>query len=668
MDKYGVSLKTTCVTLSANETEIPAWIDIFNKRYFDHLQRIDGILVQRKLEDDSNKQCYSIFDSKFKLKKKATLIITIYPKGTIMAQGASFLKWKNFEIPNIFDILEGKVEPEEKVSEFVKLLRDESDTEITTKSNDQIPTPETDSELNKENAKKLPDENNLSFVMSKLLEIENAQENFQKTIESLTYNIAEKEYEIKLLKNENKSQQEKILALESKINENEQNLIKNKQDLSKQFETLESKMTNLQSNQENQVLKYNNFVSEYNDAIKCEKTGERLSQSQMSSVQLDVLLVQDDIKDLTEKFKSLSNKVHDKINHFGQTMKKTKTTQSVPIESKATVTSKSDQLDESENSATSSNNLTEEAIMAATRSKANVPPAESTPTAFRSNKEILVVGDSILKGIKPHLFDKSGKAFIKTLNGRRIKDVAHFIDGIKENNLKSILCHVGTNDLSDKLSSTILRDFKDLIHIIKFKFPNVRILISSIVSRESKQGNKAHTAKIQEVNSGLSSLANELCFEIIDNSNLYDPNYRYDGLHLNNKGTAKMVKNFKEKIWPSRERNSTEENRRHAETTYVNTDATAPRVKQEQESGPIYNGYSHQNPSSQSSVAHNWFPSFQAQHFMQSQPPPTGQFMVQNNGQYLMPYNQRNPFQQAQFIAHTQPYVMPMQRNYGQMM
>ncbi len=48
--------------------------------------------------------------------------------------------------------------------------------------------------------------------------------------------------------------------------------------------------------------------------------------------------------------------------------------------------------------------------------------------------------------------------------------------------LSSILCHVGTNDLSEKSLSAILNNFQDLIQKSKSKFPTVRVFISAIVS------------------------------------------------------------------------------------------------------------------------------------------------------------------------------------------
>ncbi len=123
----------------------------------------------------------------------------------------------------------------------------------------------------------------------------------------------------------------------------------------------------------------------------------------------------------------------------------------------------------------------------------------------------------------------------------------------------------------------------------------------------------------QKYNTGLASLANKSGFQVIENNYLDQPNYQYDSLHLNNKGPAKMVRNFKEKLWPAGVRFNTEGNRHNIGRPQVNTHAAAPTVNQER--GPIHNGYTNRNPPQPNSVAYNSFQPVPAQPPMQSQPP-----------------------------------------------
>ncbi len=51
------------------------------------------------------------------------------------------------------------------------------------------------------------------------------------------------------------------------------------------------------------------------------KTGERLSQTQISNIQQDVLVTQAEVGNLSDKFKALSKKINDKVNHLGQVIK-----------------------------------------------------------------------------------------------------------------------------------------------------------------------------------------------------------------------------------------------------------------------------------------------------------------------------------------------------------
>ncbi len=115
MEKYCVNQKSSCVTLALPVDEIPAWSVIINERYVNSLHKIDGFIVQAKIDDCSQKSTYSIFDGKFKSRKKPLLTITIFSNGTLMTQGNSFLKWKIFDLPNLTEIKEGKKQPSEKL-------------------------------------------------------------------------------------------------------------------------------------------------------------------------------------------------------------------------------------------------------------------------------------------------------------------------------------------------------------------------------------------------------------------------------------------------------------------------------------------------------------------------------------------------------------------------
>ncbi len=186
------------------------------------------------------------------------------------------------------------------------------------------------------------------------------------------------------------------------------------------------------------------------------------------------------------------------------------------------------------------------------RSNHGNPPRRITDLQCKT----FIIGDSILQGIFPKKFDRSGYTRIRTLRGRNIKGIKSHLETINLVNVESIIIHAGTNNLATETESEIVLLFEDIIKYIKDKYPETKLLISTILPREvaNDYNDPDFNDKIDSINDNLRIMASRLEYFVIDNSRtLRDPELRRDGLHLTERGTSLLVRNFKYAVFPVRE-------------------------------------------------------------------------------------------------------------------
>ena len=100
------------------------------------------------------------------------------------------------------------------------------------------------------------------------------------------------------------------------------------------------------------------------------------------------------------------------------------------------------------------------------------------------SKNILIVGDSIIKGIDIQRFDKTGDTFINTIRGGTIEHIANFISRLKPKALNIVVCLMGTNNLQGCLTIEIVTQIKSLVQRMKIKFPTAKVVLSTIINHE----------------------------------------------------------------------------------------------------------------------------------------------------------------------------------------
>ena len=141
-------------------------------------------------------------------------------------------------------------------------------------------------------------------------------------------------------------------------------------------------------------------------------------------------------------------------------------------------------------------------------------------------KSVLVVGDSLLNGIEESKLSKDRHIRVQPISGAKIKDISNNLHELIQNDLKTIILHVGTNNSVEDTPEDIYHDFISLKTRIDDKIPNCQGLISCLIRRS---GNiKAN--KTAEKVSNFIKLAK---LKFIENGNITDKHLGRRGLHLN---------------------------------------------------------------------------------------------------------------------------------------
>ncbi|KAG8245627.1 SUMO1 sentrin specific peptidase 8 [Homalodisca vitripennis] len=166
-----------------------------------------------------------------------------------------------------------------------------------------------------------------------------------------------------------------------------------------------------------------------------------------------------------------------------------------------------------------------------------------------SLKNVLVVGDSMIRHVGPGLLEKG--AFLECYPGARIRDLKRVLLSYVSYSLDIIHIHVGTNDLGwgyrggpgyngGHGKREALHDMADLLFTAKTHFPNSKIYVNSIIIR-SDIGYKA----LYDFNTQLDLMCNNFGVMFVEaNCWVARRHLARDGRHLNRKGVARLASLF----------------------------------------------------------------------------------------------------------------------------
>ncbi|XP_041465264.1 uncharacterized protein LOC121415931 [Lytechinus variegatus] len=167
----------------------------------------------------------------------------------------------------------------------------------------------------------------------------------------------------------------------------------------------------------------------------------------------------------------------------------------------------------------------------------------------RMKANVLIIGDSMLKPIKPSTLSSSTKVICKTISGAKIDDPFDPTQSLaNKHNVKEVILHIGGNNIPINDAMCIATKVESLGSQILAKCPTVTtITISSIISRRLNQ--RETMEKISLANSLLLKVAENNGWNYINNENIHESNHlSIDGVHLNARGASVFAINLSQHV------------------------------------------------------------------------------------------------------------------------
>ena len=163
-------------------------------------------------------------------------------------------------------------------------------------------------------------------------------------------------------------------------------------------------------------------------------------------------------------------------------------------------------------------------------------------TSQMRNK-VLIIGDSIIKNIKPNMLSSKSEVIKKSFPCKKIEDISNNLASLADiiPNCNKVILHLGTNNIQSDTTSDIQDKYTALISEIQRLNVNCRVYISSLTTRSDIANGQT---EIDAVNAVLKNLCASQNCSFINNKNIDSSCLNGSNLHLNQKGTAFLAMNF----------------------------------------------------------------------------------------------------------------------------
>lgn len=174
----------------------------------------------------------------------------------------------------------------------------------------------------------------------------------------------------------------------------------------------------------------------------------------------------------------------------------------------------------------------------------NSPSLEKNKSGPSSNEETIIVGDSIIKGLRRDLLSRAAKrpVTVRRFPGATTADMKHYLQPSLEAKPKAIVLHVRTNDLKNSSSGrNVAEKIVDLGNVIAANSPDTKLTISAITQRFDEDSLKK---KITDCNKVLRTFCNQHGWSFVEHPNIDETCLNNHKLHLNKKGIAILASNF----------------------------------------------------------------------------------------------------------------------------
>ena len=173
--------------------------------------------------------------------------------------------------------------------------------------------------------------------------------------------------------------------------------------------------------------------------------------------------------------------------------------------------------------------------------------SERNQSSSRQNTpaEVILIGDSMTRNIIGNKLSSDRNVNSFSFPGATIEDMVDYAKPISRRKPKTIILHVGTNNLKADRPKQIKQKIVNLVDNIKSEHTSVQIAVSSVVHRKDQQ---SLNDKIDQVNSLLASCCQQKNWDFISNNNIGEDCLNRSGLHLNRRGVYHLVSNLRDYI------------------------------------------------------------------------------------------------------------------------
>ena len=151
-------------------------------------------------------------------------------------------------------------------------------------------------------------------------------------------------------------------------------------------------------------------------------------------------------------------------------------------------------------------------------------------------KTTLIAGSSIVSGIQESRLRKY-KCKVRAFPGATIEDMYDYLTPLLKKKPTNIILHVSSNDSPYKSSDEIVQELIELKKKIELVLPGVKVFLSTPTLRFD---NGLANSVLREVTLKL----RELFCDVVVNDNIDRECLGHKGLHLNEKGSGRLARNF----------------------------------------------------------------------------------------------------------------------------
>ena len=149
----------------------------------------------------------------------------------------------------------------------------------------------------------------------------------------------------------------------------------------------------------------------------------------------------------------------------------------------------------------------------------------------------LIMGDSILSGLREYKMSRRKTIKVRTFPGATINDMKFFVVPLLKKKPDKVIIHVGTNDAPHFIPDEMFKNMKELRLLIQKLVPSAKIIISSPVIRVDKANSDINNKKFI-------SLLNSTDWDCIHHENIDESHLNQYGLHINRTGSINLAKNL----------------------------------------------------------------------------------------------------------------------------